>query len=190
MRGLGGVKKILFLLLLSISGLSIADQENTNTKDENTVAPFFGTGNYEGGDLSGLGVSLGLVVKRTDDLYTVRSTFFFDIFDSIVQCSGSSDPNCEEDKVARVSELAFLYGKRWKDIRFSAGLGQVKGENVGSLFKPTEDREDFSTLGLAYSVHWFKHATWLGPIGFELSGNINSEHKFYVISGRATFGSI
>jgi len=184
---------VFFVALLPVLAANPASaQDAMQYRSDSQIGGYFSTGLYEGGeDAFGLGFSLGGLVENGSTLYTVRGTFFVDFFDSLT----SSDCRrkeinsypvlaCEnsDDDVGMISEYALLYGKNWKSLWFSGGAGYIKGENVGNLLDA--DGENFSAVGFAYSILWNKD---LKGYGLELSGNLNSDNNFAMLSGRLSF---
>ncbi len=176
------------LILLQIFSLEIAYADN-KTKDPYKLGGFISSGMYKDTETVGLGFSFGLTLKEQSSIFTLKNTVYIDLFGNLAHSNCTTEAensliNCDNDDPASISEVALLYGKKWKSLWFSGGVGRIKGENIGGLFE--KDRKSFTTTGFAYSLLWEKPIKWLG-IDYELSGNINSVNNYMFISGRLSF---
>ena len=181
-----------FFITLSVVSFSIPVYADDTLSDTHKlrIGGHFATGLYEGGEAFGLGLSLGALLRKQDRLYTLRATYYIDLFDDLFESDcerkeGSTVLVCESDdeKTGQISEYAILYGSNWKSLWLSAGVGYIEGENVGGLFASDDEKTDFSSFGLAYSILWDRD---LRGYGIELSGNINDENNYVMLSGRIT----
>lgn len=180
------------LVFTAIPSIATAEVDSDAAADTTVFAPYIGAGFYNGGEASGIGYSVGLTLKKSNTLYTLRDIWFFDYLEIVGECSvevaTELDPVCEDDKkIATINEIALLYGKKWKALGISGGVGYLNGKNVGMRF--SDDKNDFKAIGFAYSVVWYRLIGWIYA-DIEASGNVNSENSFFYVSARWTFGRL
>ncbi|MGD8568548.1 MAG: hypothetical protein PVJ39_10700 [Gammaproteobacteria bacterium] len=122
-------------------------------------------------DAAGAGLSLGINFQQQHKVrYTVRYSRYFDIFSGFFS-----------DHMGLLNEVSLLYGRKWKSLWLSAGIGHISGGVYDDI---TDERSHVSTTGLAYSLLWNIYGGW---VGYELSGILSSEDSYTAFSVHFSF---